>query len=391
MMKKRRYKDLIGNKYGKLTVIKFHDYEYLSNGSPTIRWLCKCDCGKETVVRGTSLTSGHSRSCGCARYDNRKPVHINMLGMKIGSWTVIEQIGLNKHRECIWLCKCDCGNIKKFRGVALRNGVGLKCTNCHNDKLTENKSTQLVGCCFGRWTVLSFDEYKISKTNGRKYRYWNCQCECGTIKSVRESSLTLGKSQSCGCLRKEVCEKLVTFDDLSGRKYGNLTVLRRVADRIYPCGMHLQNYECLCDCGNISYVTRPMLVSSHTRSCGCAHQSFLEQDVIRYLSENNIEYMEQKTFQDLLGLGGKYLSYDFYIKHNDIYYIIECQGEQHFKPIKYFGGVEKFKIQQAHDKLKKEYCDKRGIRYIEILFSMNIKDIYEVLNQAFFGEENKQN
>lgn len=26
---------------------------------------CKCDCGKEVVVRGANLTTGHSKSCGC--------------------------------------------------------------------------------------------------------------------------------------------------------------------------------------------------------------------------------------------------------------------------------------------------------------------------------------
>jgi hypothetical protein len=57
--------DMIGLKFGKLTVI----------GRSTVRkkggasWVCKCDCGKEAIVRGDSLRSGNTTSCGCSRYE----------------------------------------------------------------------------------------------------------------------------------------------------------------------------------------------------------------------------------------------------------------------------------------------------------------------------------
>jgi hypothetical protein len=48
-------------KYGKITVIK--RMEKAKNGH--IQWLCKCDCGNEKLIVGSSLTSGRTRSCGC--------------------------------------------------------------------------------------------------------------------------------------------------------------------------------------------------------------------------------------------------------------------------------------------------------------------------------------
>ena len=38
-------------------------------------WLCRCDCGRETVVRGSNLRDGNTKSCGmCARYyEKRQP------------------------------------------------------------------------------------------------------------------------------------------------------------------------------------------------------------------------------------------------------------------------------------------------------------------------------
>lgn len=65
-MKALMRKDLVGNRYGKLTVLKV-DEERTGNGK--VYWLCKCDCGKITSVQSTSLTrkKGGTKSCGCAR------------------------------------------------------------------------------------------------------------------------------------------------------------------------------------------------------------------------------------------------------------------------------------------------------------------------------------
>ncbi|MGG0718677.1 hypothetical protein ABE096_13930 [Robertmurraya massiliosenegalensis] len=56
----RRVSDLTGNRFGRLLVIK--RVENIDKGS---RWLCKCDCGNEKVIRRTHLMSGNTKSCGC--------------------------------------------------------------------------------------------------------------------------------------------------------------------------------------------------------------------------------------------------------------------------------------------------------------------------------------
>ena len=58
-------KDETGNKFGKLTAIKIAGY----TKSNAVKWLCKCDCGKETIVRGQYLRDGNTKSCGCSRND----------------------------------------------------------------------------------------------------------------------------------------------------------------------------------------------------------------------------------------------------------------------------------------------------------------------------------
>ena len=53
--------DEIGNKYGKLTVIR----KAPSKTTGGTMWLCECDCGNTIIVSGNSLRTGNTQSCGC--------------------------------------------------------------------------------------------------------------------------------------------------------------------------------------------------------------------------------------------------------------------------------------------------------------------------------------
>ena len=59
------FKDEIGNRYGKLTVI---EYAGIKNGKAL--WKCKCDCGNYTFVSGINLRYGDTLSCGCLNSKN---------------------------------------------------------------------------------------------------------------------------------------------------------------------------------------------------------------------------------------------------------------------------------------------------------------------------------
>ena len=57
----RKKLDLTGHRYGKLTVLRA-----APNIGTRTAWLCRCDCGRETVVQSNRLRSGHTDSCGCS-------------------------------------------------------------------------------------------------------------------------------------------------------------------------------------------------------------------------------------------------------------------------------------------------------------------------------------
>ena len=69
-----RFLDLTGLKFGRLTVLeRAEDVRYpdptRKKGSVHVRWLCRCDCGKEKVIAASHLRSGKVVSCGCYQRD----------------------------------------------------------------------------------------------------------------------------------------------------------------------------------------------------------------------------------------------------------------------------------------------------------------------------------
>lgn len=61
-----KIKDLIGMKFGKLTVVKFAGLK----NNRTATWECLCECGNSSIVIGGNLTVGTTKSCGCIQLRN---------------------------------------------------------------------------------------------------------------------------------------------------------------------------------------------------------------------------------------------------------------------------------------------------------------------------------
>jgi hypothetical protein len=182
------------------------------------------------------------------------------------------------------------------------------------------KLIDLTGQTFGMWTVLNFDEEKSDSIR----KYWRCQCECGTIRTVLLSSLKTGSSKCCGCIRKDTpnivgkvfgmwtvlkldhkkgkeyiwecqckcgttrlittnylkyikscgCEKTRKEPDIKGQSFGRLIALE-----IIPAKLNKDNaihWKCICDCGAITTPSYQNLIKGNTKSCG----NFLSKECI---------------------------------------------------------------------------------------------------------------
>ena len=181
------------------------------------------------------------------------------------------------------------------------------------------------------------------------------------------AKLRNGTKTSCGCKRKK--PRNGRFVDMTGKKIGKWTVLKRAPDHINKNGSRSVKWICQCECGEIRSLFAGCLKSGGSKSCGCIGKSIGEHDIEQYLQENEIAHSREYAFPDLLSSKNYPLRFDFYIydKNNpDNFFLLEYQGEQHF----YEDDNIQFGYQQRvfTDKQKKEYCKEHNYKFYEITY-----------------------
>ena len=113
-------------------------------------------------------------------------------------------------------------------------------------------------------------------------------------------------------------------------------------------------------------------------NCPQCNRSKLEEKINNILTNNKVKFEEQKHFNWL----GKQ-SLDFYLPDYNI--AIECQGIQHFKPLKRFNYVDGFIEINKRDKLKYRLCIENKIK---LLYYTEIKEYYTFLEEILIKNEN---
>ena len=113
------------------------------------------------------------------------------------------------------------------------------------------------------------------------------------------------------------------------------------------------------------------VASDHLSGSGCpiCNESKGEIAVKRFLIDNHIEYKREYSFPN-----SKY-RYDFYLPKLNI--LVEYHGIQHYKPISYFGGIEKHKTQLINDHVKIKLAKTHGVNLITIRYDIN--DIHDYM------------
>lgn len=140
--KHRRVKDMTGFVSGRLKVLgRAPDY-INADGTKHVMWLCECECGKRTVVRGTALRNHSIQSCGCIR--NEKLIGIgqeDLTDKDFGYWHVMYEAGRLKEPRGrivpLWHCKCKCGTERDIRAGTLKSGNSLSCGCFKYEHLSE--------------------------------------------------------------------------------------------------------------------------------------------------------------------------------------------------------------------------------------------------------------
>lgn len=112
--------------------------------------------------------------------------------------------------------------------------------------------------------------------------------------------------------------------------------------------------------------------------------SSLECRIHDVLEDADVSYVEEWTFPDLKSSSNKFLRFDFcvFTDDNEIDYLIEAQGIQHYRPIKHFGGARALHRQRYNDDLKRRYCMQKGYKLIHIPYWDEDKINYEYIMRA---------
>jgi hypothetical protein len=163
--------NLVGQKFGRLTVI-----EQATNNSNKSRWICRCDCGKETGPKyGFQLKSGATTNCGCEKIErcramaknaNRVSVEAvfkDISGERFGRLIVLER-AQNRGKNLYYRCQCDCGSVKEVAHSAMTSGLTKSC-GCLLSERSKERFTK-HGCSAG------CSDNTICEEAKRTYRIW---------------------------------------------------------------------------------------------------------------------------------------------------------------------------------------------------------------------------
>lgn len=226
------------------------------------------------------------------------------------------------------------------------------------------RKIDLTGRVFGHLQVLNEAPPYVSP-KGYRQLVWHCKCDCGNECDVMGTHLTSGHTSSCGCEQTSKLKPRVARD-LTGQKFGMLTVLYRMPNRMVGKNSRVV-WHCRCDCGNETDVLSLLLKEGFVKSCGCLSVSHAERIMVTYLTDHGLNFEPQYYIKGLSGCHGGYLKFDFALFENsELAFLIELDGIQHYKPVDYFGGVAKYEDGKMNDSLKDNWALKHNVPLIRI-------------------------
>lgn len=253
---------------------------------------------------------------------------------------------------------------------------GKRCPTCADKKRADDQRMthqQFVDKVFelgqGKYIVLS--KYVNSHTK-IKIKHSLCNYEY----NIRPANFIRGdKCPKCArCVKKTTMEYKQEIFDLVASEY--IVLGEYITAHVKVRMKHVKcNYE---------YEVVPNSFLSGSRCPNC-NESKGERKIKEWLQENNLKFNSQYEFENLKGLGGKNLKFDFALHstNGEHLTLIEYDGEFHFKNV--YDGDEHKKIVE-HDKRKNNYCRKNSIPLFRIPF-WKFADIEMILNKIIHNEQ----
>lgn len=341
-------------------------------------------CGREYLAYPDNLIKGH----GCSECYKKNKLNKDK---RTKTEDIIDYIKKYKNNEFelidhyfkngisrIKVKHFKCNTISDFSYPNFRNSCG--CIHCSKDnrsktrtKTTEQFQKELDKLFNNEYSVLS--EY-----TGVKEKVKISHNKCNSVFCVTPT-YALRKRYTSLC---PVCGKQERADNNSISNEEFLSKVNKIWGNEYtPLEEYRRNNIKIKvrhnNCGNEYKVVPSSLLSKNGCPLCCMLDSKACKEIESFLKNKNIPYQREFKIKEC-----KYkypLPFDFAIfSSGELKMLIEYDGEQHFKPIKYFGGDKNFELRKIRDKIKDEYCLKNNIKLLRIPYNKE-NEIKEILTQ----------
>ena len=244
--------------------------------------------------------------------------------------------------------------------------------------LLEEKGCIYCGCeKLSNQSYLSKDfvQSEISKINPHvkiiEYKGATQQSKCYCTKHnkyFQKGYYALAHNKNSGC---EICyaENLRASQGMGIDEFKKR--LKEIHPELVVTGEYINNctpIKIYCTAHDYTFSSKPVDILKRINCCDKSRKTYKEEYICSFIEETyGFLITRQKKFDDCKDKN--YLPFDIYL--DDYNVLIEYQGEQHYKPIRYSGesweeAEEKFKYTKKHDLVKKEYCIANNIPLLEI-------------------------
>ncbi len=266
----------------------------------------------------------------------------------------------------------NCGHeVKTSPMVVLRrNGGG--CSLCRGTKISKSQSKTHEQ--FVQELLEVNENIEIQSNYVKSSKKVKCKCKiCHNVWDAKANHLLQG--HGCpNCAHQILADKLrKTHEQFVNELFAKNPYIEITGEYITTN----KKIDCKCKICNHQWRATPAHLLKG-EGCPSCNESIGERNINIFLSSNNLYYIKYHKYDDLIGVGGGLLSYDFYLPHYNL--LIEFQGKQHERPIEFFGGEEKFKIQQEHDRRKQNYAKEHNINLLEIWY-YDINNVESILTE----------
>lgn len=137
------------------------------------------------------------------------------------------------------------------------------------------------------------------------------------------------------------------------------------------------------DCNNHEWEVRPDSFTFTGNRCPACRHSKGEKRIYEYLTKENKEFVTQYQIKECRNK--KVLPFDFAIMKNGVVdFLIEYNGEQHYRAVGFFGGDTTLRYIQGNDEIKRSYCKNNNIDLVEISYE-DFDNIEKILNKIFLS------